>query len=475
MFDITFFNFAKKDNSTARPPAGSGTTLKCAIKTPSSILSPVVEVSGDLFPGNQYPTWNYAHIPAFNGRRYFVTNKVYNRGSWEISLAEDVLASYRTTIGNTRLYITRSSARQQTALKDTVYPVTGNSKIRKDVISYGNLYPYSGGMWAVNLLSHASNAGHGTYIFEKLGQFVNFCTALQSNMADTSVSTWDSVTQSIKVTTYEPLRYIASVFWFPDDDDIPHSSTAVTSLELGNYTATGFSCYPITTSSSPSGRTWNVNIPKHPQAGDRGKWVNLAPCTEYQLLFPPYGTINLDTTAMMDASKIRINVKIDPLTGMSRCKITTDTDALLADLAGQWGVPVKISALADYNLTAGISAAVSGGMAVGAALLGDAGGAITGAMQTVKGIGDMIKGSVSTAGSTGSLVDQQTDKALFSRFFYLSEDDNANKGRPYCYNTTPAALGGYMEAQQGLFQYEQATKAEVSAVNSYLEGGFYFE
>ena len=76
MFDVTFFNFAKKDNSTARPPAGSGTTLKCAIKTPSSILSPVVEVSGDLFPGNQYPTWNYAHIPAFNGRRYFVTNKV---------------------------------------------------------------------------------------------------------------------------------------------------------------------------------------------------------------------------------------------------------------------------------------------------------------------------------------------------------------------------------------------------------------
>ena len=109
------------------------------------------------------------------------------------------------------------------------------------------------------------------------------------------------------------------------------------------------------------------------------------------------------------------------------------------------------------------------------AITGDIPGAISGAVSTVKGIGDMIKGAVSTSGSTGSIIDHQTDKVLYSRFFTVADDDNANCGRPYCAKTTPATLTGYMKAQKGLVQSAAASRPELDAVNAYMEGGFYFE
>ena len=129
----------------------------------------------------------------------------------------------------------------------------------------------------------------------------------------------------------------------------------------------------------------------------------------------------------------------------------------------------------NMNYGAAITSAISAGMGTAAAILGDIPGAISGAVNTVQGIGDMVKGTVSTSGSTGSIIDHQTDIVLYSRFFTVADDDNANMGRPYCRISTPATLNGYMVAQKGLVQSAQATRPELDAVNAYMEGGFYFE
>lgn len=472
MINITFYTFSKKENSTARP-SGSGTVYKCAVKTGCSILSPIVELSGETFAGKQSPQYNYAYVKDWDNRYYFVTNITYERGLWIISMAEDVLASYRTTIGNSRMYITRSSARQNVYLKDSAYPLTGESDIVTDIFEYGNLTAYSSGTFVVNVLSQAANAGLGTYLFS-FAQFVQFCAALQSDMADTSVSVWDALAQNIKVTTYEPLRYIGSVLWFPPGYTLP-AGTEISTLYLGNYEATGFTCHRLNVATSPSRHEYHLTIPKHPQTGSRGNWVNLAPATEYQLQLPPFGTIQLDTSAMLDASTVDIWIRADPITGMSRCIITTDTGASLADVAAQYGVPIRIAALVDGSFMAGVGAAISAGTAAFSAYTGDVKDAVKGVVQSVQGIGDAIKGSVNTFGSTGSVIDHQTDKVLYSRFFYFAPDDNANKGRPYCAMATPAELGGYMEVLNSTIQFARATKPELTAVNDYLERGFYFE
>lgn len=467
MINIYLFNFSKKDNSTARPSEASGTRLRCAVKTGSSIVSPVVEISVEDLPG-----YNYAYIPNFN-RWYYITNITYERGVWILSLACDVLASYKTEIGATSMYFERASAGQNVNLKDAMFPVTGASSVTETVLEYGNLMSFGSGNICVTVLSQAAAAGLSTYVFTSAAQFYNFCDALMATGTDSSESVWDSVTESIKITTFEPLRYIGNVLWFPHAID--HSNTAITSLKLGNFTATGFTCYRLATNASPTKIHYTPTVPKHPQASSRGKWVNLAPCTEYELQLPPFGTISLDTTALMDASSIDISILPDALTGAARCIVTSSTGASLADLAGQWGVPIQLASMVNMNYGAAITSAISAGMGTAAAILGDIPGAISGAVSTVKGIGDMVKGSVSTSGSTGSIIDHQTNKVLYSRFFTVADDDNANTGRPYCAMTTPATLTGYMVAQKGLVQSAQATRPELDAVNAYMEGGFYFE
>ena len=467
MINIYLFNYSKKDNSTAYPATNTGSRFRCTVKTGSSIISPVVELSTEVLPA-----FNYAYIPNFK-RWFFITDTTYERGLWVLSLACDVLASYKQDIGATNMYIERASEGQNVRLKDGMFPITGSSSVQKDVIKYGNLVGFNTGSIVVTVLSKASASGLSTYVFTSATQFYNFCDSLMATGTDSSESIWDSVTESIKITTFDPIRYIGSVLWFPHE--VKHSNTAITSLKLGNFTATGFTCYRYYTASSPQHIRYSISVPKHPQTSSRGKWVNLAPCTEYELQLPPFGTISLDTTALMDASSIEVNILPDPFTGMGRCIITTNTNASLADLAGQYGVPIQITSMVNMNYGAAITSAISAGMGTAAAILGDIPGAISGAVNTVQGVGDMIKGTVSTSGSTGSIIDHQTDIVLYSRFFTVAGDDNANMGRPYCAKTTPATLRGYMIAQKGLVQSEQATRSELDAVNAYMEGGFYFE
>lgn len=467
MINIYLFNYSKKDNSTAYPATDTGSRFRCAVKTGSSIISPVVELSTE-----ELPNYNYAYIPNFK-RWYFVTNTTFERGLWVLSLACDVLASYKKEIGATTMYMERASAGQNVRLKDTLFPVTGASSVTKTVIEYGNLMTFGSGDIAVTVLSQASAAGLSTYVFSA-AEFYKFCDSLMATGTDSSESIWDSLSESIKITTFEPLRYIGAVYWFPPSN-IRKSATAITSLKLGNFTATGFTCYRLATNASPYQVTYTVTLPKHPQASSRGKWVNLAPCSEYELQLPPFGTISLDTTALMDATTITVEILPDALTGMGRCIITTDTNAVLADLAGQWGVPVQIASQVNMNYGSAITSAISGGLGAAAAITGDIPGAIAGAVNTVKGIGDMVKGAVSTSGSTGSIIDHQTNKVLYSRFFTVAPDDNTNAGRPYCNISTPATLTGYLMAQKGLVQSANATRPELDAVNAYMEGGFYYE
>ena len=467
MINIYLFNYSKKDNSTAYPATDTGSRFRCAVKTGSSIISPVVELSTE-----DLPAFNYAYIPNFK-RWYFITNTTFERGLWVLSLACDVLASYKKEIGTTAMYIERASSGQNVRLKDALFPVTGACTVNKNIFEYGNLMSFGSGNIAITVLSQASAAGLSTYIFTSATQFYNFCDSLMATGTDSSESVWDSVTESIKITTYDPIRYIGAVYWFPHE--IRHSNTAITSLKLGNFTATGFTCYRLYTAASPQHIMYTVPIPKHPQTSSRGRWVNLAPCSEYELQLPPFGTISLDTTALMDANNIKINILPDALTGAGRCIVTTDTNVSLADLSGRWGVPIQITSMVNMNYGAAITSAISAGMGTAAAIMGDIPGAISGAVNTVQGIGDMIKGTVSTSGSTGSIIDHQTDKVLYSRFFTVADDDNADMGRPYCAKTTPATLKGYMVAQKGLVQSAAATRPELDAVNAYMEGGFYYE
>ena len=113
---INFYTFAKKINST-KQPTGNGTQLDCNIKAPSSIINPVLEITTSPI------SFNYCYIPAFS-RYYYINDITFDRGLWVISCSVDVLASYKTTIGNSSCYVTRSSQNFDGDIMDNLYPIT---------------------------------------------------------------------------------------------------------------------------------------------------------------------------------------------------------------------------------------------------------------------------------------------------------------------------------------------------------------
>ena len=461
---ISVYNFAKKENSTKRP-TGTGTSVSATMKTPASYENMVVEVSSK-------PTWNYAYIGSI-GRYYFVTNVTYNRGIWEVSLKLDVLATYKTAIGSTSMYIERSSAQKNGDLIDKFYPITAAATRSTTTLAVASTGMWTTGTYVVTALDGSGNTGCTSYAFSAFG-FGQFIQSLMVTGTDMQESIWDALTQSIKVTTYEPLKYIGAVYWFPYPNFTPGAGATITSIQLGNFTATGFTANKIDGGATNT-ITHTVTIPAHPQASTRGSFCNLAPFSDYSVDLGPFGHIELDSTACAKATSFTITIKLDPFTGKARALIETNLGDVMANISTQWGVPVLLSSGSNVNLGS-VGQSVTGLLSAGAAAFRlDLPGVASGISNSVAGVADIAKGTVSTVGSAGAMVDFQHDMEFNARFFTIADDDNTNNGRPYCAISTPATLTGYMIAQKGLVTNSNATATEMAAVNRYMEEGFYYE
>ena len=94
--NIIFYQFAKRNNST-KIVNTTGTTLTCQLKAETDMINPVLEING--VPAAWNPIWNYCYIAAFS-RYYFINNWRWMNGIWACECAVDVLASWKTDIGN---------------------------------------------------------------------------------------------------------------------------------------------------------------------------------------------------------------------------------------------------------------------------------------------------------------------------------------------------------------------------------------
>ena len=133
-FRVDFYNFSKKENSTATPSANSATSFNCKLLSPSGVLSPVLEINLGV---NNYPNYNYAYIPNFN-RYYWISDWVNDGPLWRCSLNVDVLASYKTAIGNTNLYVLRAANSYDGDIIDTLYPTDTDATITSS--EYPSIY-----------------------------------------------------------------------------------------------------------------------------------------------------------------------------------------------------------------------------------------------------------------------------------------------------------------------------------------------
>lgn len=451
-FKVKLYTFSKKVNSTAQPTGG--TDFDCFIKSPSSVMNPVIELNTNPM------AYNYAYIADFS-RYYFINDIRFDKGLWICSLNVDVLATYKTAIGSSSTYILRAANAQNEYLIDNAFPLTGNVTYDSTIFESGIGTSYNSGYYIVTTTGDQAANGKTTYQLSP----ANFSALVNALFTSANGLGWGDLTQGVINSIMNPIEYISSVIWSPTS--FTTSGTAQIYCGLWPSGVTGDLVTNILQTS------YTVDIPKHPQAATYGKYCNLAPFTHYDLDLGFCGTIPLDTSMLVDVSQILVSIHRDTLTGIAIVEgrtVTLNDQMQLFKVTAPYGVPIPMTQVSS-NVGPVIQNAIA---AAGSAAAGDVIGAVINTAGFLGNFQEALTGNVTNNGAQGSIAGHKVPKRLFSRFYEIAPRDTANMGKPLCDTRQPSALSGYMKCANAHVAIS-GTSAEASMVNSYMEAGFYYE
>lgn len=477
-FNVNFYNFAKRENSTYRP-AGSGAVYSCILKESSSIANPTIIL--DAGTGDD-PSFNYAYISQF-GRYYYVTDWTWIQNRlWQATLSTDLLATFRDYIGNTDLYVLRSSAASDGNIIDDLYPA---KTYCQTVQQFGNSpwihtagsdhIDLARGVFIVGYVTkNTPNSDHmyGSVIYSAMEQAG--LTALVSTLLDDTILadfSPEDASLALQKSLIDPLSYIKSCIWLP----VMYGSisgTSQTTLNIWDWEVNA--THKILANNPPYIQFLVSGLPitKHPYTNARGNFVNCSPYTRLNLDFPPFGNIDIDTTLSANASQIEGRILIDLVTGSASLRLLID-GVEQGLYSGQAGVPIQLSQVTRDYMGAAVGAVNGVVSGVAGIVSGNIGGAITGAVSGIANAAySMIPRSSSTGGS-GSFIGLSRRPCLYHQFMDIVDDDNEHSGRPLCQIRRISTIPGYILVKDGEVDLPGLT-GEAEAVRSYLESGFFY-
>ena len=368
----TFYkNVGKKLNSTKIPTYGyyDEIDLTVELKAVTNLFTPSLVISADTFTDGlghivNPMQYNYCYLPDFQ-RYYFVRSWSWIVGRWECALEVDTLASFKTDIGNSSLYVLRSYSEYDTDIVDTKYPIKAQgADTTYQQRSYGSVYnvwntniyssSISDGFFRVSIVNNDSSAigavSHYAISGSVMAELMNklYSAPTWMNITDANIS------QDLQKMLFNPMQYITSVIWIPTGYEVT-GETAIHTIPYGwwSLTLTG-SVYRITTGKMQKTVSESIAVLHHPQYVAKRHWLQLSPYTTAALYFTPFGFIPLDTSKIYDATHVDIEVRIDVLTGKGTLVLSshktingvTSYGGTFYTTTAQVGVPITIAQMA---------------------------------------------------------------------------------------------------------------------------------
>lgn len=401
---VNFYHNNKKINSTRLPTAQVG-DFGCEVefKDVTNLYTPSVILSVDRFKdGTKIKNpmeFNYCYIPDF-GRYYFVRSWSWILGRWECDLEIDVLATFKTQIGNTTTYVLRSASYCDPDIVDTKYPTKAeDAKNPYQVKTYSdvnspwntNIYnaPISDGCFVISVVNNDSGAigavSHYALAPRVMAELMNklYSSPNWMNITDGNIS------QDLQKMLINPMQYITNCMWMPCGYDTT-GGVGITTIPYGWWSVTLSTgvAYRVDVSHIKRRIDMTFSTAKHPQYDTFKRWLQLSPYTTCALYLPPFGFIPLDTSKLYGATHIDCSMEIDLITGRGVLNVsshktegsTTVNGGTIYNALGQVGVPVSIaqmsvdfsrlSSASTYIGAAGIALA-SGGLQDSISAIGD--------------------------------------------------------------------------------------------------------
>lgn len=394
---VNLYKNPKKVNSTKLPIAGAGTIgTTCQLKDVTNLYTPGLIFSVDLFTdghGNiKNPMeYNYAYIADFS-RYYFIRSWSWILGRWEASLEIDVLASFRSSIGNTSAYVLRSASAWDPDVVDTKYPVKASDSKNpyqvKSYISDGTNSPWNTniynaniqeGCFVISVVNNDSGAiggvSHYALSARMMAELLNklYSSPSWMNITDGNIS------QDLQKMLINPMQYITSAAWLPCGYDTS-GAVGISTIPYGWWSVSLSSgvAYRIDVGHIQQEFNMSFAVAQHPQRDAKKRWLQLSPFTAAALYFPPFGMLSLDTSKIYGAEYVDCNIKVDLITGRGVLNISSHSGSGSSRVDGgvfysttaQVGVPVSIaqmsvdwgrlSSTSTYVGAAGIALATGG-------------------------------------------------------------------------------------------------------------------
>lgn len=489
---LLYSGFRKRENSTKTPLVADATrTVTGYLREPCSIMNPVFKI--ERFPSDASPqSYTYAYIGEF-ARWYFVKDWSWADGVWQCSLEVDVLASFKTDIGNSQAYIERCAHEFDGAITDKWYPTTTNFATERVALSssWNGVAP-SGGCYVLGIICNANRAssqigGAVTYYVmtpAQLGSLMGYLLGtdfLDDNGFTSIMTTSQQLTQDTAKALVNPMQYIASCMWLPvpasvisDGHDHP---IVLGYYDMDSNVAVGQDLSAVVFTMNVTGQ-----IPVHPQAATRGKYLNYAPYTRLTLNVPPFGSIPLDTSFCEIGSYLHCTVWCDPITGKATMRIElypdsahVGTGALVREVSTMMGVPIQLAQMTPDFINA-IGSALSLATTMDSAWRGDIGDG-TFANKSYSAIGsaiDSLMPQVESQGVSGSFLATVMPPQLTAQFFVVTDEDNTEFGRPLCAIRTINTIPGFIKCRDAHVDFS-CYKDEKTRILDYMINGFFWE
>lgn len=477
--DIRFFSHAKRPNSTGRPDLSTGALYdNIQLRGPCSIMSPVIDIR--MQAGADPVGYNYAYIPAFE-RFYFVNDWQNDGYLWTCYLVEDELATWRTAIGNSTQYILRSSYDFDGDIRDEFYPAKAGTTSH---VTVADIYTtdISNGYYVVGVINKdaATTAGNmgcvKYYVFTSAGlrSFMGklFASASFTGFDDATDQT--NLSDDVYKSIFNPIEYVTSCMFLPFK---PATLSSVTDLSYGYWSLSGVTgCEELDLHGLPGVNSY-LNTPRHPQAGTRGNYLNMAPYTRYTLYVQPFGQFPIDTTTVNSVDRIYYKIVVDPVSGQGVLELSLDANysAVFHSASAQVGVPIALAQMSrDY--VGGITSAVGGAAgALTSGLMGNVIGAVAGGLSAIGNVAASLLPQLTSKGANGSFIALTRDMVLLAEFLPLVDEDNADCGRPLCRKGTISDYPGYLVIADPDISILEANRQEMEAIRTYMSTGFFYE
>ena len=315
-----------------------------------------------------------------------------------------------------------------------------------------------------------SSRGWQTYYLLSGLQYATISTDVFASNFFNGYDFGDLTEEFVKVLA-KPEDNVVNVQWLPlDFSALTGVGSGTTGFRFGYYEVEPNASFKQVTPQTVYPFDVTMTMTQHPDAATRGSYLNGNTFTRRELTIPGVGTVALDNDLLIGYTGLRIEVRLNVASGAATI-IVYGTATGLPDRR-VWTGEAKISVDFGYGSNRvdvpGVMSAVLG--TAGAAANKSALGAAEGILNTIEAAFPSTT-ILSTSGSIGSYVEPMR---MTETFYKQTEMDNTDKGRPLCKVKQISALSGFTQCSSAHIEIP-GTQQEAQAVESFMDGGFFYE